>query len=50
MDTNGAGDTFVGAFFAALGEGSDLHAAVKLGNQQAGIVITKSGVVFDWKS
>lgn len=47
VDTNGAGDSFVGGFFAALAKGEDLLAAVAKGNALAGKVIQKSGCVFD---
>lgn len=47
VDTNGAGDSFVGGFFAALAQGDDLRAAVTKGNTLAGKVIQKSGCVFD---
>ena len=47
VDTNGAGDSFVGGFFAELGKGSDLRTAVNKGNELAGKVIQKSGCVFN---
>ena len=47
IDTNGAGDSFCGAFFASLAAGDDLRTAVNKGNALAGIVITKSGCVFE---
>ena len=48
VDTNGAGDSFVGAFFAQLAiDGSDITAAVNKGNELAGKVIQKSGCVFE---
>jgi adenosine kinase len=47
VDTNGAGDSFVGGFFAALAQGSDLITAVTKGNELARSVIQKSGCVFE---
>lgn len=47
VDTNGAGDSFVGGFFASLAKGEDLLAAVAKGNALAGKVIQKSGCVFE---
>ena len=46
VDTNGAGDSFVGAFFAQLALGADLTTAVTKGNELAGKVIQKSGCCF----
>lgn len=43
VDTNGAGDSFVGAFFAALIQGKSVADCIRAGNHLAGIVITKSG-------
>ena len=39
VDTNGAGDSFCGAFFAALSSGDDLKTAVQKGHELAGKVI-----------
>ena len=47
VDTNGAGDSFVGAFFASLAKGEDLLTAVSKGNTLAGEVIQRSGCVFE---
>mmetsp|Transcript_9251 Transcript_9251/g.11271 ORF Transcript_9251/g.11271 Transcript_9251/m.11271 type:complete len:197 (-) Transcript_9251:88-678(-) len=47
IDTNGAGDSFCGAFFASLSSGSDLRTAVTKGHELAGKVIQKSGCVFE---
>jgi len=47
VDTNGAGDSFVGGFFASLAEGSDLLTAVAKGNELARKVVQKSGCVFE---
>ena len=45
LDTVGAGDTFTGAFCAALAEGKSVVDAVKMGNVAAGIAVTRVGVV-----
>ena len=47
VDTNGCGDSFVGAFFAANIQGQDVIDCVKAGNALAGIVITKDGCTFE---
>ena len=47
VDTNGCGDSFVGAFFAANIQGHDVIDCVKAGNALAGIVITKNGCTFE---
>lgn len=47
VDTNGAGDSFVGAFFAALVQGKSVVEAVQAGNRLAGVVITKNGCTFE---
>lgn len=48
VDTNGAGDSFVGGFFASLAQNpGDLTAAVNKGNELGGKVIQKSGCVFE---
>ena len=46
-DTNGAGDTFVGGFFAALASGKKLHDAVAEGQELAALVVQNSGVQFN---
>ena len=38
-DTNGAGDTFVGGFLAALAAGKKLHSAVECGQELAALVV-----------
>lgn len=43
VDTNGAGDSFVGAFFAAQTQGHSIEDSVRAGNRLAGVVICKSG-------
>ena len=47
VDTNGAGDSFVGAFFAGLVQGKSVTDCVKAGNNLAGIVICKDGCTFE---
>ncbi len=47
MDTNGAGDAFVGGFLAYLAKGASIDAAVRAGHWAAGHVLGKSGCVFD---
>ena len=47
MDTNGAGDSFVGAFLAAIIQGKSVFEATRNGSQLAGIVIQKSGCTFE---
>lgn len=48
VDTNGAGDSFVGGFFSSLAQNpDDLTTAVNKGNELAGKVIQKSGCIFD---
>ena len=47
MDTNGAGDAFVGGFFAALSVGKDLDTAVKEGSALAGKAIQMTGLNFE---
>lgn len=43
IDTVGAGDTFCGAFAAAIAEGQELRAAAAFGNFAAGISVTRHG-------
>ena len=43
VDTTAAGDTFVGGFAAALGEGLPLEEAVRLGQQAAALSVTRAG-------
>jgi len=48
VDTNGAGDSFVGGFFSQLAlNADDITTAVNKGNELAGKVIQKSGCVFN---
>lgn len=39
VDTNGAGDSFVGGFFSALNQGKSITEATKAGNTLAGRII-----------
>jgi len=56
VDMNGAGDSFVGGFIAALMHGRDLRTCVDAGHWLASRVIQRSGatfpneMTFDWKS
>ena len=43
VDTNGAGDAFVGGFLAGLIRGRPLKACVDEGHRAAGLVIRESG-------
>ena len=47
VDTNGAGDSFVGAFFASIIQGHSIVEATRAGAHLAGIVIQKSGCTFE---
>ena len=47
IDTNGAGDSFVGAFFASLANGATIKESIENGNVLSGVVIQKSGCVFE---
>lgn len=43
VDTNGAGDAFVGGFLSQLVVGKDLPECVRAGNYAANVVIQRSG-------
>jgi sugar/nucleoside kinase (ribokinase family) len=43
VDTNGAGDSFVGGFYASFMTGKSVIESIKAGNALAGKVIQKSG-------
>lgn len=45
IDTNGAGDAFVGGFLAGLAAGADIKNCVARGNYAANVVIQRSGCV-----
>jgi adenosine kinase len=49
VDTNGAGDAFVGGFLAALSKGKDIANCCKAGNYSASIVIQHSGCTYPAK-
>lgn len=46
VDTNGAGDSFVGAFLAELSQGKDFKDAIKAGIYLSGEVVKRSGCTF----
>lgn len=47
VDTNGAGDAFVGGFLALIAKGASLVEAAHAGHWAAGHVIQRSGCTFD---
>jgi len=47
VDTNGAGDAFVGGFLSQLVNGKDVEACVKAGNYAAKYIIQTSGTQFE---
>ena len=47
VDTNGAGDAFVGGFLSQLVNGKDMEACVKAGHFAATYIIQQSGTQFD---
>lgn len=49
VDTNGAGDAFVGGFLAQLARGLPLAECVRAGHWAAGVVIQRSGCTFPEK-
>ena len=46
VDTNGAGDAFVGGFLAQLVQGKELQECVRCGNWAAHVIIQRSGCTF----
>lgn len=46
IDTNGAGDSFVGGFLAGLARGADISKCCEAGNYAAGVVIQHDGCTF----
>merc|ERR1712190_383378 len=46
VDTNGAGDSFVGGFLAALAKGKDMEACCKAGAYAASVIIQHSGCTY----
>lgn len=49
VDTNGAGDAFVGGFLAQLARGQPVAECVRAGHYAAGVVIRRSGCTFPAK-
>ena len=49
VDTNGAGDAFVGGFISQLSVGKDISECVRAGNYAANVVIQRSGCTFPGK-
>ncbi|XP_071829550.1 uncharacterized protein [Apostichopus japonicus] len=49
VDTNGAGDCFVGGFLSQLVQGKDIKDCILIANYCASYIIQKSGVTFDEK-
>jgi len=49
VDTNGAGDAFVGGFLAALAKGKDMEGCCKAGASSACVVIQHSGCTYPAK-
>merc|ERR1719203_1146687 len=49
VDTNGAGDAFVGGFLAALAKGADMEKCCKAGSWSASVVIQNSGCTYPAK-
>ena len=49
VDTNGAGDAFVGGFLSVIVKGGDIAAAVAAGHWAAGVIIQRSGCTFPEK-
>jgi len=49
VDTNGAGDAFVGGFLAQLVLGKSIEECVKYGNYAANVIIQRSGCTFPEK-
>lgn len=46
VDTNGAGDAFVGGFLAGMRVGRDVETCIRAGNYAAGVVIQHSGCTY----
>jgi len=49
IDTNGAGDAFVGGFLAALSKGLDMQACCKAGAYAASVIVQNSGCTYPAK-
>lgn len=46
VDTNGAGDSFVGGFLSKIVQGHDVNSAVRAGIRMSGAVVQRSGCTF----
>lgn len=46
VDTNGAGDSFVGGFLAALSQGKDINRCIEIGSYAASVIIQSGGCTF----
>jgi len=49
VDTNGAGDAFVGGFLAALSKGLSMEACCKAGAYSASVIVQHSGCTYPAK-
>jgi len=49
VDTNGAGDAFVGGFLAQLVKGNSIEECIRCGNYTANLIIQRSGCTFPEK-
>ena len=49
VDTNGAGDAYVGGFLAQLVRGKELTECIRAGNYAASVVIQRSGATYPEK-
>jgi adenosine kinase len=45
LDTNGAGDSFVGGFFSQLAQGKDIEKCIDCGIWISELVIQRSGLI-----
>ncbi len=50
IDTNGAGDAFVGGFLAQMVQGKEIPECVRCANYTASYIIQSSGVSFEGKA
>ena len=46
VDTNGAGDAFVGGFLSQLAQGKEMADCVRAGHYAARVIIQRSGCTF----
>jgi adenosine kinase len=49
VDTNGAGDAFVGGFLSQLVAGKEVAECVRAGHYAAGVIVQQSGCTFPEK-